>query len=34
VSCSDVVMKKGNHPPLKVVVSHNDKRSAFPPEVA
>jgi hypothetical protein len=27
-------VKKGNHPPLKIVVSHNDKRGAFPPEVA
>jgi hypothetical protein len=24
MSCSDVVVKKGNHPPLKIVVSHND----------
>jgi hypothetical protein len=34
VSCGDMVMKKGNHPPLKIVVSHNDKRGAFPPKVA
>ena len=34
VSCSDMVVKKGNHPPLKIVVSHNDKRGAFPPEVS
>jgi hypothetical protein len=29
-----MVVKKGNHPPLKIVVSYNDKRGAFPPEVA
>jgi hypothetical protein len=34
VSCGDVVVKKGDHPPLKIVISHNDKRGAFPPEVA
>jgi hypothetical protein len=27
------LLKKGNHPPLKIVVSHNDKRGAFSPEV-
>jgi hypothetical protein len=34
VSCSNMVVKKGNHPPLKVIVSHNNKRGALPPEVA
>jgi hypothetical protein len=29
-----MVVKKGNHPPLKVVVSHNDERGALLPEVA
>jgi hypothetical protein len=33
VSYSNMVVKKGNHPPLKVVVSHNDKRGALSPEV-
>jgi hypothetical protein len=32
-SCGRVV-KEGKHPPLKIVVSHNDKGIAFPPEVA
>jgi hypothetical protein len=27
------VVKEGKHPPLKVVVSHNDEGVAFPPEV-
>jgi hypothetical protein len=27
-------VKEGKHPPLKVVVSHNDEGVAFPPEVA
>jgi hypothetical protein len=27
-------VKEGKHPPLKVVVSHNDEGIAFPPEVA
>jgi hypothetical protein len=34
VSCSDMVVKKGNHPPLKIIVSHNNKRGAFPPKIA
>jgi hypothetical protein len=28
------VVKEGKHPPLKVIVSHNDEGIAFPPEVA
>jgi hypothetical protein len=28
------VVKEGKHPPLKVVISHNDEGIAFPPEVA
>jgi len=27
-------MKKGNHPPFKVIVSHNDKGGAFSPEIS
>jgi len=32
-SCGRVV-KKGNHPPLKLVVSHNNEGALFGPEVS
>jgi hypothetical protein len=32
-SCGGVV-KEGKHPPLKVVISHNDESIAFPSKVA
>jgi hypothetical protein len=34
MACRGRVVKEGKHPPLKVVVSHNDEGVAFPPEVA
>jgi hypothetical protein len=34
MSCRNVIVKKGNHPPLKVIVSHNDEGIALPPEIS
>jgi hypothetical protein len=34
VSYGNMIMKKGNHPPLKVIISHNDEGIALSPEIS